>query len=186
MADTMTSHGDIVPREIPEVLLREPPLIKKPFCRSSDDSGEGVVWTTPAPCRHLADRSKEFTFDRPNPSKPGKLTSAVGSHQAEYMKKLLAEKDREFQMLQRQLMKCNNDNVRLIQELDGFKGKNYELLSKENITLRANNSRLLKENVILRGHVRKDGNSILQNMSRKEIIDAKYARGVQNAKPLEY
>ncbi|OWF50507.1 uncharacterized protein LOC110450316 [Mizuhopecten yessoensis] len=182
-ADTMTSHGDVVPVENPQVLLREPPRIKKPF-RSTEDSGEGAVWKTPAPCRHLEDRSKVFLFDRPIPTEPEKLVSAVGSHQAEYMKKVLAEKEREFQLLQRQLIRCNDDNVKLIQELDGFKGKNYADMSRENTILRANNSRLLKENVVLRGNVRKDGNTVLQNLSRKEILDAKYAHRVQSVKPI--
>lgn len=185
--DTMTTHNpDLVPWENPEVLLREPPHIRKPFCRAVDDTGEGVVWKTPAPSRHLSERSKQFSFDRPKPGERGSLVEAVGTHQAQYMKKILADKEREFLMLQRQLNKCNSDNVKLIQELEGFKGKNYSALSKENNILRANNSRLLKENIVLHGHVKKDGNSVLQNLSRKNALDAKHGRQPQNSKSQDH
>ncbi|KAK3082804.1 hypothetical protein FSP39_005756 [Pinctada imbricata] len=66
-------------------------------------------------------------------------------------------------MLRNQLMKANTENVKLINELEGYRGKNYDETYNENLTLKDNLSRVIRENIMLRGRIRQDGNSKLQN-----------------------
>ena len=60
-----------------------------------------------------------FAFERPKTADHEKLSSAVSSHQAVFLKKVIEEKDAEIKTLQAQLMKANTENVKLIHELDG-------------------------------------------------------------------
>lgn len=68
---------------------------------------------------HIFDRCKDFAFEKTKANPSDKQHSAATNLQAVYLKKLLEEKEKEIKSLQNQLHKANNENVKLIQELEG-------------------------------------------------------------------
>ncbi|CAG2231322.1 unnamed protein product [Mytilus edulis] len=149
------------------VTLRNPSHISRPFDTTKPG---GAVWTSPKPIGSAKERSKYFSFDRPKTSDRTRLSSAVSSHQAQYLKKILQEKEKELQMMQRLLSKSTEENSKLSKELEGYQGKNYDEIYVENLKLKESISRVSKENVILRGQLQQDRNPAVQRMLEKEKL----------------
>ncbi|XP_071150159.1 uncharacterized protein [Mytilus edulis] len=150
-----------------QVTLRNPSHISRPFDTTKPG---GAVWTSPKPIGSAKERSKYFSFDRPKTSDRTRLSSAVSSHQAQYLKKILQEKEKELQMMQRLLSKSTEENSKLSKELEGYQGKNYDEIYVENLKLKESISRVSKENVILRGQLQQDRNPAVQRMLEKEKL----------------
>ncbi|XP_052079157.1 uncharacterized protein LOC127717519 isoform X1 [Mytilus californianus] len=150
-----------------QVTLRNPSFISRPF---DTTKSEGAVWTSPKPIGSAKERSKYFSFDRPKTSDRTRLSSAVSSHQAQYLKKILQEKEKELQMMQKLLSKSTDENSKLSKELEGYQGKNYDEIYLENLKLKESISRVSKENVILRGQLQQERNPAVQRMLKKENL----------------
>ncbi|XP_062610855.1 uncharacterized protein LOC134272670, partial [Saccostrea cucullata] len=137
--------------------------ISKPFKSSSK-----TIWTCPNALKPVSERCKDFTFEKTKANQGEKQVSAATNLQAVYLKKLLDEKEKEIKSLQNQLHKANNENVKLIQELEGYRGKNYDEMYKENLTNKDHLNRVCRENILLHGLIRKQGNRRLQRPEVKE------------------
>ncbi|XP_062602606.1 uncharacterized protein LOC134264327 [Saccostrea cucullata] len=143
--------------------ILDKPVISKPFKSSSK-----TIWTCPNALKPVSERCKDFTFEKTKANQGEKQVSAATNLQAVYLKKLLDEKEKEIKSLQNQLHKANNENVKLIQELEGYRGKNYDEMYKENLTNKDHLNRVCRENILLHGLIRKQGNRRLQRPEVKE------------------
>lgn len=96
-------------------------LIKVCFFMMSQNISIGVdTWTNKTFITNYGNFSSEqFNFHRPKAPDRETLSAAFMSHQAQYMKKVLAEKEKEMKLLQGQLNKFNAETFRLLKELEG-------------------------------------------------------------------
>ncbi|XP_053374150.1 uncharacterized protein LOC128546816 [Mercenaria mercenaria] len=148
--------------------LTEPTLLLKPFVRDTDEPNDGT-WTCPVPIRASAERTKQFNWERPKAERKA-LVESASKYQAIYLQKLLKEKDKEMKLITNQLIKSNKENVALLKELEGYRGKNYDELYKENITLKEQIARACRENVLLAGQLKKDNNRTLQKLNSVRTV----------------
>nr|XP_022328208.1 uncharacterized protein LOC111127357 [Crassostrea virginica]XP_022328209.1 uncharacterized protein LOC111127357 [Crassostrea virginica] len=167
-----------------EATILNKPVIAKPF----KTTGE-TIWTCPTALKPVSERCKDFSFEKTKVNPDEKQHSAATNLQAVYLKKLLEEKEKEVKSLQNQLHKANNENVKLILELDGYRGKNYDEMLKENMTNKEYLQRVSRENIMLRGLIRKQGNRVLNRLGEKEAEErhelerAERMRLTKSAKP---
>ncbi|XP_011423635.2 uncharacterized protein [Magallana gigas] len=147
-----------------EAAILHKPVISKPFKTSSE-----TIWSCPRSLKPVNERCKDFAFEKTKANPSDKQHSAATNLQAVYLKKLLEEKEKEIKSLQNQLHKANNENVKLIQELEGYRGKNYDEMYKENMTNKDYLNRVCRENILLRGQIRKQGNRVLQRLGEKDV-----------------
>lgn len=161
-----TSAGENISEdaESVEAAILDKPVISKPFKTTSE-----TIWTCPRSLKPVNERCKDFAFEKTKANPSDKQHSAATNLQAVYLKKLLEEKEKEIKSLQNQLHKANNENVKLIQELEGYRGKNYDEMYKENMTNKDYLNRVCRENILLRGQIRKQGNRVLHRLEEKEV-----------------
>lgn len=162
--DPGTRHMDY-DNELEEALIA-PPVIPKPFVKM-EKMNQGI-WKSPNPLRRTTDISEQFNFHRPKAPDRETLSTAFMSHQAQYMKKVLAEKEKEMKLLQSQLNKFNAETYRLLKELEGYRGKNYDEIFEENEVLKGNIARVSKENTLLHGQLKQRNNRMLNKIAKKE------------------
>lgn len=161
-----TTAGETISEddESVEAAILHKPVISKPFKTSSE-----TIWSCPRSLKPVNERCKDFAFEKTKANPSDKQHSAATNLQAVYLKKLLEEKEKEIKSLQNQLHKANNENVKLIQELEGYRGKNYDEMYKENMTNKDYLNRVCRENILLRGQIRKQGNRVLQRLGEKDV-----------------
>ncbi|KAK7498255.1 hypothetical protein BaRGS_00010515 [Batillaria attramentaria] len=115
-----------------------------------EEAADSGPWQSP-----VTDSNPErFSWERPPTLDRQSLTAAACIHQARAMQETVRERDRQIRILRRELMKVNEENYRLVKELEGYRGKNREELYRENKTLREHLKRVVKENITLRGQQR--------------------------------
>ncbi|XP_060604355.1 uncharacterized protein LOC132757167 [Ruditapes philippinarum] len=151
-----------------ERTLTEPTLLLKPFEKNKEEPNDGV-WICPVSIRASAERIKRFNWERPKTERKV-LVESASKYQAIYLQKLLKEKDKEMKLITNQLIKSNKENVALLKELEGYRGKNYDELYAENITLKDQISRACRENALLAGQVRKENNKTLQKWNATRTV----------------
>ncbi|XP_048776720.2 uncharacterized protein LOC125680936 [Ostrea edulis] len=149
--------------------ILDKPVISKPFKTSND-----TIWTCPRTLRPVSERCKEFIFEKSKANTDEKQVSAASNLQSMYLKKILDEKEKEVKSLQNQLHKANAENVKLIQELEGYRGKNYDEMYKENMTNKEHLNRVCRENILLHGQLRKQENRRLQKLAGDREIVTKH------------
>lgn len=151
--------------------LTDPGIYPKPFVRGTDQKYDGV-WTYPVDKRPSEECNKAFEWERPKTDRKN-LVESASKYQAQYLQKLLKEKDKEIKLISYQLVKINKENVSLLKELDGFRGRNYDELYKENVVLKEQVARISRENNVLVGQVKKDNNLILKKWASRDSADMK-------------
>ncbi|KAL4222811.1 hypothetical protein ACF0H5_018851 [Mactra antiquata] len=145
-----------------ERALTEPTLLTQPFMQGNK-SLDGV-WTCPVTSVRTEDRAKHFDWDKPKTERKT-LVESASKYQAIYLQKQLKEKDKEMKLIINQLLKSNKENVALLKELEGYRGKNYDELYQENLTLKEQVGRACRENVMLAGRLQQGHNRSLQRLN---------------------
>ncbi|KAK3603175.1 hypothetical protein CHS0354_043008 [Potamilus streckersoni] len=143
-------------------LLKHPSVITKPFVRQ-DDRKQDAVWMNPPSIRNTKENChKLFNFERPKTAVSDKPRASTSIYQIQFLRKRLEETEQELKLVTQQLVRVNAVNCQLLKELEGYRGKNYDDIYNENITLKQQVARITKENVLLQGYKRQEGNKRLQ------------------------
>ncbi|KAL3832298.1 hypothetical protein ACJMK2_023952 [Sinanodonta woodiana] len=139
-------------------ILKHPSVITKPFVRQ-DQRKQDAVWMTPPSVRNTKENcQKVFKFERPKTADSETLRASTSIYQIQFLRKRLEETERELKLVTQQLVRTNAVNCQLLKELEGYSGKNYDEIYNENLTLKQQVVRITKENILLQGYKRQEGN----------------------------
>ncbi|XP_064647148.1 uncharacterized protein LOC135499986 [Lineus longissimus] len=175
----MEKEPDVV--SISEQPFEEVPIIRRPFSsKGREPSDRRANWKTPNFPKQ--DRGASFKWDKPLNSEESTSYSSPGQ-QLQRLNVLLHEKDRELEIVRNQLKKAQTDNYNLIKELQGYKGEHYDDLKKDNLVLKEQIDRVIRENMKLCGLRRQDQNTKLQELKLKEELQRKHGVRNRNATP---
>ncbi|CAH1788264.1 unnamed protein product [Owenia fusiformis] len=165
---------------VSEDVVNEVPVVTRPFSgnkKDVDESGSLKYASWRCPGVYKPERVKDFEFEKPEPQfSSASFTSPA--QQVLRLGKVIEQKEKDIDYLRDALFKSQRENYKLCKQIEGYSGKDYDSLKKENLILKEQLTRVMRENARLHGEKYKDTNHIFHKLKIEEKLEEQY--GVKN------